>query len=227
LGWTQATTRAEYERRVADGTLGAILRRVPVKAGDTFYLPSGMLHAIGKGIVVYETQQASDLTYRIFDWNRVGTDGKPRELAVKKAGDVLYYGAGTEKALEQIPYRFEGLSRTALIADPRFTVERVVATAEAASLSTGNRPLIITALERAMQIEAGGVTVEAGAYTTTLIPAAAQWCSVRAPGDDAPFMLVTPPADPEQLPVQLLAAGIDQTRVDRFMAQFHPLGVKA
>ena len=95
LGWTHDTTREEYERRVADGTLGDILRRVPVKPGETYYLPAGTLHAIGAGIILFETQQASDLTYRIFDWNRVGADGKPRELHVKKAADVLDYHQGT------------------------------------------------------------------------------------------------------------------------------------
>ena len=93
LGWTRDTTRDEYERRVADGTLGDILRRVPVTPGDAFYLPAGTLHAIGAGIQLFETQQASDLTYRIFDWNRVGADGKPRELHVQKAGDVLDFRA--------------------------------------------------------------------------------------------------------------------------------------
>ena len=85
LGWTRDTTRDEYERRVADGTLAEILRRVPVAPGDAFYLPAGTLHAIGAGIQLFETQQASDLTYRIFDWNRVGNDGKPRQLHVDKA----------------------------------------------------------------------------------------------------------------------------------------------
>ena len=70
LGWARDTDRAEYERRVADGTLGEILRRVPVRAGEAFYLPAGTLHAIGAGIQLFEVQQASDLTYRIFDWNR-------------------------------------------------------------------------------------------------------------------------------------------------------------
>ncbi|MFN2448829.1 MAG: type I phosphomannose isomerase catalytic subunit, partial [Candidatus Baltobacteraceae bacterium] len=76
MGWMEDTTREEYERRVADGSLGDILNRVPVKAGDAFYIPAGTLHAIGAGITIFETQQASDLTYRIFDWNRLGADGK-------------------------------------------------------------------------------------------------------------------------------------------------------
>ncbi|MGD0476342.1 MAG: type I phosphomannose isomerase catalytic subunit [Candidatus Velthaea sp.] len=58
VGWTRDTSRAEYEERVGNGTLAEILRKVPVKAGDTVYVPSGMVHAIGPGVTVFETQQA-------------------------------------------------------------------------------------------------------------------------------------------------------------------------
>jgi len=221
LGWTHDTTRAEYERRVADGTLGDILRRVPVKAGETYYLPAGTLHAIGAGIMLFETQQASDLTYRIFDWNRVGADGKPRELHVSKAADVLNYHRGTRGAIEPLDYHYEGLDRTALIADPHFIMERVCATNEPASMATENRPLIVMALDRALALSAGDVNVRLERYQTALIPAAAQWCTLSScDGVSAPFMLVTPPENPQTLPVRLLAAGADDAVVDRFMAQF-------
>ncbi len=221
LGWTRDTSREEYERRVADGTLGEILRKIPVKAGDTIYIPAGTVHAIGAGIALFETQQASDLTYRMFDWNRVGPDGKGRELHIAKAADVLDYRAGTTGALLQVPYRFDGLERTALIGSSRFVVERVVATQEPASLSTGGRPLIVMSLERPMTVECNGITERLGPYQTALIPAAGQWCTVAADGGDAaPFMLVTPPENREGLAVRMLAAGVAQDAIDRFMAQF-------
>ncbi|MDE2482751.1 MAG: class I mannose-6-phosphate isomerase [bacterium] len=221
LGWSQDTTRAEYERRVADGTLGDILRRVPVKAGDAFYLPAGTLHAIGAGIVLFETQQASDLTYRIFDWNRVGADGKPRQLHVQKAGDVLDYHRSTASATAQIAYRFEGLSRLALIADSRFVVERIVATEEPHSMSTHERPLIFMPLDRPLTIEAGGTTVTLEPEQCAIVPAAARWCTVSSDAHGgAHVMFVTPPASREAYAAQLLAAGVDQTHLDAFMAQF-------
>ena len=220
-GWSRDTTREEYERRVADGTLGDILRRVPVKAGETYYLPAGTLHAIGAGIILFETQQASDLTYRIFDWNRVGPDGKPRELHVQKAGDVLDYHQGTRGAAETIAYTYEGLDRTALVASKNFTVERVVATDEIASLETQARPAIVMTLDRPMTVQAGDVTLALEKYQTALVPASAQWFMVAATdGRAAPFMLVAPPESTETMVVRLLAAGIEQTRIDSFMAQF-------
>jgi mannose-6-phosphate isomerase len=220
LGWKRDTSREEYERRVGDGTLGEILRRIPVKAGDTVYIPAGTVHAIGAGVVLFETQQASDLTYRMFDWNRVGSDGKPRELHVAKAADVLDYRQGTAGALEQVPYRFEGLDRVALIADPRFLVERVTATGDPATLTTNARPLIIMSLECALEVGCDATTIVLTPYQTTLVPAAAERCTVRAAGDAAPFMLVTPPARPDELTVRLMAAGVEQAVVDRFTAQF-------
>jgi mannose-6-phosphate isomerase len=221
LGWMRDTSREEYLKRVADGSLGDILRRVPVRAGDAYYLPSGTLHAIGKGIVVFETQQASDLTYRIFDWNRIGADGKPRELHVDKAADVLNYHRGERAAIGSIDYTFENLRRTLLIADPRFTVERIVASADPASIATQNRPLIAMALDRRLAISCDGGSATLEPYRTALIPAAAGWATFASADDaPAPFMFVTPPPTPETVPVRLLAAGIDQARVDAFMEQF-------
>lgn len=222
VGWARETSRAEYERRVADGTLAEILRKVSVKAGDTVYVPAGLVHAIGPGVTVFETQQASDLTYRMFDWNRVGLDGKPRQLSVQKAADVLNYSAGGEGTLAQIAYRYEGLQRTALIADPRFTVERIVAADEPASLATNDGPLILMSLDEALEVECNDVTVTLGKYQTVLIPAAANWCTVRAPGPDAPFLFVTKPPASDQLAIRLIASGVPQAQADAFIAQFRP-----
>lgn len=220
-GWTRDTSRAEYERRVADGTLGELLRRVELKAGDTVYIPHGLVHAIGPGLTVFETQQASDLTYRMFDYNRVGLDGKPRELHVQKAADVLTYRATSAGTLQQITYTFEGLERTALIADEHFVVERVVAVREPASLATQSRPLILMALDSTLAVTIGDATVMLPPYQTALVPAAAQWCTVATvQGESAAFMFVTPPQSSQQIAARLLAAGIDQERIDGFMEQF-------
>ncbi len=220
-GWTRATSRDEYERRVADGTLGELLRKIAVKAGDSIYIPHGVVHAIGPGVTIFETQQASDLTYRMFDYNRLGLDGKPRELNVRKAADVLNYVAETGGALLQIPYTFEGLERTALIADTHFVVERTVARGEPATMATNGRPLILMSLDAPLEVTSGGSTAALGRYQTVLIAAGSQWCTVRAAArDNAPFMFVTPPESREILAARLIAAGIAQEQIDRFMEQF-------
>ena len=85
VGLRRGVTRAEFERRIADGSVAECFHRIAVKAGDVMFLPSGRVHALGAGLVIFEIQQNSDTTYRVFDWNRVGLDGRPRELHVEQS----------------------------------------------------------------------------------------------------------------------------------------------
>ncbi len=91
-GFKRPVTKEEVRRRIADQTLDEICNRVPAHPGDTFYLPAGTIHCIGGGITLAEVQQNSNLTYRVYDHGRLGRDGKPRELNVEKALDVLNLG---------------------------------------------------------------------------------------------------------------------------------------
>lgn len=220
MGWTRNTNREEYERRVADGTLGEILRQVPIKTGDAFFIPAGTLHAIGAGIVIFETQQASDLTYRIFDWNRLGPDGKPRPLHVQKAADVLDYDAGHSGALAELAYAYEGFQRTAVVADSHFLVERVTATETPATMGTHERPLIIMALDHPLDLACADGEAQLQPHQTALVPAAAQ--TVRIAGVDAAaqFMAVTPPASIEALKQRFVTAGVPQPVIAQFLSQF-------
>lgn len=90
-GFKQSITPYEYQKRVEDGSITEVLARHEVKAGDVFYLPAGRVHAICGGILLAEVQQSSDVTYRIFDYNRPGMDGKPRELHTELAAKALNY----------------------------------------------------------------------------------------------------------------------------------------
>ena len=90
-GFKQAITPHEYKKRIEDGTITDVLADHQVKAGDVFYLPAGRVHAICGGILLAEVQQSSDVTYRIYDYNRPGLDGKPRELHTELAAQALDY----------------------------------------------------------------------------------------------------------------------------------------
>lgn len=90
-GFKQQITPEEYQKRIVDGTIVDVLADHPVKSGDVFYLPAGRVHAICGGIMLAEVQQTSDLTYRIYDYNRLGLDGKPRELHTELAAQALNY----------------------------------------------------------------------------------------------------------------------------------------
>ena len=87
-GFKHEISKEEFAERIANNTLLEVTNNVPVHKGDVFFIESGTLHAIGKGILIAEIQQNSNTTYRIYDYGRVGKDGKPRELHVEKAKDV-------------------------------------------------------------------------------------------------------------------------------------------
>jgi mannose-6-phosphate isomerase len=88
---SEELTPEEYERRVADGTITDVLARHDVHPGDVFFLPAGRIHAICSGCFVAEIQQTSDLTYRIYDYGRLGLDGKPRQLHTELAKEAIDY----------------------------------------------------------------------------------------------------------------------------------------
>lgn len=94
LGVTAGTTRAAFRAGIANDRLEPFLRRVPVKVGDHVCVPAGTLHAIGRGLILAEIQQNSNTTYRVYDWGRVGADGRPRPLHVDKALDVINFDQG-------------------------------------------------------------------------------------------------------------------------------------
>ncbi len=87
-GLNRTITKDEFLRRIADSTILDILNKVPVHKGDVFFIPAGTIHAICGGIVICEIQQNSNTTYRVYDYNRAGADGRPRPLHVNKAADV-------------------------------------------------------------------------------------------------------------------------------------------
>jgi len=92
-GLKAGTTKDDFRRLLAEGKLEQCLNSFEVAPGDVVHIKAGTVHAIGKGILLAEIQQNSDVTYRVYDWNRVGFDGKPRPLHVDKALDVIDFSA--------------------------------------------------------------------------------------------------------------------------------------
>jgi mannose-6-phosphate isomerase len=85
VGLKHGVSRADFEQAIADGSVADCVHAIEPKPGDSIFIPSGRLHAIGAGFLIHEIQQNSDTTYRVFDWNRTGLDGKPRELHVAQS----------------------------------------------------------------------------------------------------------------------------------------------
>jgi mannose-6-phosphate isomerase len=123
LGLTPQTNRGQVESALKDRRLAEVLAKIPVREGDTFYIPAGTVHAIGPGMVLFEVQQASDVTYRFYDWDRPGSDGKPRELHQDQALQVMQaQGPGEPVTAASQGPDDRKISR--LISGPHFTLDK-------------------------------------------------------------------------------------------------------
>ncbi len=221
LGWNRDTSREEYERRVVDGTLGDLLRRVPVQPGDVFYLPAGTLHAIGAGIQIFETQQTSDLTYRIFDWNRVDADGRPRTLNVEKAADVLDFHAGSRGAVRTLAYADAEGERALLIGAGRFAVERVTIRGAVLRLATDGQPLAITAMDAHVRVDAREQSTVLAPWQTAVTPGAVDEVQLVPGGEErVRALVVRPEPNREAMRGRAVGAGCSAADADAFFAQF-------
>lgn len=121
-GLKDGVTRESLRKALEDGTVMDELQEISVSVGDTFYIPAGTVHALCAGVVVAEIQQNSDTTYRIFDYNRPGLDGKPRELHVEDSLNVTAFegaGATSMKTDQAVPGEWLQLA-----ASPYFIVEK-------------------------------------------------------------------------------------------------------
>ncbi|MCU0785201.1 MAG: class I mannose-6-phosphate isomerase [Verrucomicrobia bacterium] len=179
-GLRSGVTRADFERKIRDGSVADCFHRVPVRAGDAMFLPSGRVHAIGAGLVIFEVQQNSDTTYRVFDWNRVGLDGRPRELHVAESLASIDFN-DFEPAL--VGSTFSGEASTKLrplVQVPLFAVEALQMAAGA------DRPLkpramqIIGCLSGQLSVESGATTIERSAGEFCLVPAGLEATTLRA-----------------------------------------------
>ncbi len=158
-----AICRAIQEQRLVD-----CLHRFTPKVGDCLYIPAGTVHALGSGLLVAEIQQASDTTYRLYDWDRVGVDGKPRPLHVDAALDVIDFQRGPVDPVVPRPTGQADCER--LVACEKFILERWHLTASRRS-HVGDSPVLLACLEGRARIagDPSGQPLEVG--QTILIPA--------------------------------------------------------
>lgn len=170
IGVRTDATREEVAQAIRDNRLEDLLVYAEVQAGDVLFIPAGTIHALGPGILVYEIQQSSDTTYRLYDWGRMGLDGKPRELHVEKSLAVSRLGS--------LPSIHSTASETAPSADVIdsvfFKTTLHQPGTEVIELDTGGHVFhVLTCIEGEAEISAAGqpvLPVELG--RTVFIPAA-------------------------------------------------------
>ena len=173
-GFSQQITPAEYERRVADNTLTDVLCDYAVQPGDLFFLPAGRVHAICAGSFVAEIQQTSDVTYRIYDYGRLGKDGKPRELHTELAKDAIDYTVLPDYRSHYVPAEN---CETELAACPYFTTSLydLDAPVEKDLAQTDSFLVVMCLAGRGMLVDDEGNETPLRQGETVLVPASTRW----------------------------------------------------
>lgn len=173
IGVQPGTTRETFAAALRDGTVAEAVHRLTVRDGDFIFVPSGRLHAIGAGLIIFEIQQNSDTTYRVFDWNRPGLDGQPRALHVEESLRCIDF-TDTTPAL--------GIADGSLLVNcPLFIVERVEL-AEDSSMKWGRAGEFSVLTVVSGRILWEGIPLHAGDFV--LVPACltARGRSIRTEG---------------------------------------------
>lgn len=177
-GLNTSITKDEFQERIENNTLLDVLNRVEVHKGDVFFIQSGTVHAIGKGIVICEIQQNSNTTYRVYDYDRRDAQGNPRQLHIRQAIEVstLCPAAGMETGGQT--ERHDGHTRRLLASCAYFTAEKldVVSHAELRITPDTFRSLIITEGSGALTME--GETLAFRKGDSIFIPAQDQRCTI-------------------------------------------------
>ncbi|GLV12799.1 mannose-6-phosphate isomerase, class I [Alicyclobacillus hesperidum] len=183
--------RETYLRAVAEGHVRDYLNYLPIQKGDLVFVPARTLHALLAGTKVLEIQQTSDVTYRVYDWDRVDASGKPRELHVDKAADVLVYGAPVEPMDQpRILHEEVDFVLTRLAECPYFTIDRVLLRGRCAEVTHGvpGNPDVVIAVEGKgeLRFDPGDGTKRAISLVpgdTALIPSDLQGYTLACTGD--------------------------------------------
>ena len=169
VGLKEKITPEIYAEKVADGTITDVLCRYDVKPGDVFFLPAGRIHAICGGCFIAEIQQTSDITYRIFDYNRPGLDGKPRQLHTELAKDAIDYTVYKDYRTHYSPVQNEEVE---VVSCPYFTTSIYDLTLPyAKDLSGIDSFLVVMCLQGSGTLEVDGEDIDIRQGETVLIPA--------------------------------------------------------
>ena len=173
FGVNRPVSKEEFRQRIENNTVLEVLNKVEVHPGDVFFIQSGTIHAIGAGILICEIQQNSNCTYRVYDYDRRGADGKPRELHTEQAKGAIDYAVLPDYRTHYTPCRD---TRVELVACPYFTTSLYDLTREQTlDLSARDSFVVVMCLEgRGTLTDERGESVPVHQGETVLVPAAAQ-----------------------------------------------------
>ena len=181
-GLRPGTAKQAFKKAIADGTVMDLLQRVPVERGQCHFLPAGTVHALGAGILVAEVQTPSDTTFRVFDWNRLDYQGRPRTLHVQEALESIHF----QESDQGLPVTSVGR----LVDCPFFILDKGhLASGCQALLCPGIMKVLIILTGQGQIVDAAGHAVEFRAGDCLLVPAVYEGAIVVQ--QDAEYLTVT------------------------------------
>jgi mannose-6-phosphate isomerase len=164
---------AAFRTAIRENRLEQCLNAIPVATGDTIFIPGGRVHAIGEGLLILEVQQNSNTTFRVYDWGRVGKDGKPRDLHVDQALQVIRWkDEAPVKVLPGPSTERPGVKITNLVSCPYFQLERIEFADKFTVRHDGSTFHALFTMDARLEIRTDSSTVQVPQGRTCLIPAA-------------------------------------------------------
>ncbi|MDC7998784.1 type I phosphomannose isomerase catalytic subunit [Gilvibacter sediminis] len=180
VDFKEEVSKENYEQAVANKELGDLLNFHKVKAGDSYFIEPGTIHAICGGVMVAEIQQTSDITYRVYDWDRPGTDGKMRELHTQEALDVLNFEAPNDQYLN---YDKQANSSNSVCKSPYFDTRYLPLNEDKKhDLSDTDSFVVYMCVSGQATIELDGVCTALIKGQTAMVPAAATEIVIKTDG---------------------------------------------
>jgi mannose-6-phosphate isomerase len=217
-GLKPSVTQEIFKRAIEDGSAEDCLQHVPLRAGEAIFVPAGTAHTIGAGLVLCEVQEYSDLTYRVFDYNRRDAQGRSRELHIEKALQVMRFGEQRGGKIEPVLILRGDATETYFVACRYFAVEKwEFAEPTSAATSPEHFDLLIF-LEGRGSIQWGGESVQYAPAQTWLLPAALGAYQL-APDEPTSLLRAYVPASLEEFARKLSAQGASDAELSRVV---HP-----
>ena len=213
-GLKPGVTREIFKRAIEDGSAEDCLEHVPLRAGEAIFVPAGTAHTIGAGLVLCEIQEYSDLTYRVFDYDRRDALGHARELHIEKALQVMRFGEQRGGKIDAARMVRDGVTQTLYIACRYFAVERWEFAERMAAETSPEHFDLLTFLEGRGAIQWDGESVEYAPAQTWLLPAALGAYHLT-PRERTSLLRAYVPASLDEFASKLAAQGVSESALSR------------
>jgi mannose-6-phosphate isomerase len=216
VGLKPGVTPEKFKRAIVNGTAEDCLEHIPVHTGDAIFVPAGTAHTIGPGLVLCEIQQHSDITYRVYDYNRRDAQGKPRDLHIEKALEVIQFGEQSGGKIDPVRISRGAVAETYFVACRYFTTEKWEFAERIASTTSREHFDLLIFLEGHGSIRGGGESAEYAPAQTWLLPAALGAYQL-IPGSRTSLLRTYVPAHIDEFARKLADQGVSESAWSRLV----------